>query len=163
MIYSVHIDTPKETLITSPKPTELVVTKGLVYKVEVEFPTGSAGLMGIIICDGNYQLWPSSLGQWFTGDGSLIAFDDVYLKEAAPYKFKIFTYNVDTVYQHSVNIRIGLVSKEIFMARFLPHLSYKFFEEMLSKLQKQQDIIKDDQKQSIIASPFPWLQGNSEE
>jgi len=162
VIYSAHITTIKETLITAPKPSDLVITKGLVYKVEVEFPTGSAGLMGVIICDGGFQLWPSNLGQWFTGDGSLISFDDVYLKESAPFKFRIFTYNEDTVYPHSVNIRIGLVSKEIFMARFLPHLSYKFFEQMLENLQREQQVIKDEQQEAIIEAPFPWLKETPE-
>lgn len=163
MIYSTHITTLKETLITNPKSTELAITKGLVYKIEIEFPSGSAGLMGVIICDSSFQVWPSTLGQWFTGDGSLISFEDTYLKESSPYKFRIFTYNEDTTYPHSVNIRIGLVTKDIFMARFLPHLSYKYFQRMIEDLQKQQQETKVKQQQDIIEIPFPWLQKIIEE
>lgn len=158
MIYSVHIKTTEKTLITNPKPTDLFITKGLVYKIELEFPSGSAGLMGVVICDGGFQVWPSTLGEWFTGDSSLISFEDTYLKESSPYKFRVFTYNEDTIYPHIVNVRIGLVSKEIFMARFLPHLSYKYFQQMIEDLQKQQQETKVKQQQAIIETPFPWLQ-----
>lgn len=163
MIYSVNIKTTEKTYKTSPKPTDLVVTKGLVYRVDVDFPTGSAGLLGVIILDGSLQVWPSTLGQWFTGDGNLISFEDIYLKESAPYRFKIFTYNEDTTNPHSVNIRIGLVSKDIFMARFLPHLSYKYFQEMLEKLQVEQANRTEEQTQAVIDNPFPWLEEISEE
>ncbi|KKN25076.1 hypothetical protein LCGC14_0888590 [marine sediment metagenome] len=157
MIYSVHITTSKDTSISSPKTTELFITKGLIYRVDIDFPSGSAGLMGVIIFDGSFQVWPSTLEQWFTGDDNLISFEDIYLKNSAPYIFKILTYNEDTIYSHSVNVRIGLVSKEIYMARFLPHLSYKFFEKMLKRLQTDQVKRVDEQKQAIIETPFPWL------
>lgn len=163
MIYSVNVRTTKQTANNNPTVTELFVTKGLVYKIEIHFPSGSAGLMGVIICDGGFQVWPSTLGEWFTGDGNTISFEDVYLKESAPYKFRILTYNIDTTYPHKVNIRIGLVSKDIFMARFLPHLSYKYFQRMIEDLQKQQQETKVKQQQAIIETPFPWLQGTIEE
>jgi len=158
MIYSVNITTPKNTAINTPKATELVITKGLVYKIEIDYPSGSAGLMGVIICDGSLQVWPSSLGQWFTGDGNLISFDDIYLKESAPFILRVLTYNVDTAYKHAVNIRIGLVTKEIYMARFLPHLSSKFFKQMIETLQLEQSQRENSQRQDIIDNPFPWLQ-----
>lgn len=158
MIYSVSITTDKSKYYqASPKRTALKVTSGLVYKVAFDFPPGSAGLMGVCVFDGGYQVWPSTLGQWFTGDSQQITFDDTYLKETAPYQFDIFTYNNDTEHNHLLNIRIGFVSRDIFMARFLPHLTYKYFEEALSKLFAEQSKLADEQRQAIIASPFPWL------
>lgn len=158
MIYSVSIDTDKNKYYkSSPKRTILKVTSGLVYKVEIDFPPGSAGLMGVCIFDGGYQVWPSSLGEWFTGDDIQIIFDDTYLKESAPYQFDVFTYNDDTEHGHLLNLRIGFVSRDIFMARFLPHLTYKYFEETLRTLFTEQTALAAEQKQSIITSPFPWL------
>lgn len=157
MIYSANITTLKLGDETLPKRTTLRVTKGLVYKVEVDFPPGSAGLMGVAIYDGGYQVWPSNIGQWFTGDNTKLSFDDVYLKESAPYQFIISTYNNDTAYPHLVIIRIGLVSKKVFMARFLPSLSYELFEEMLARLQVEQTGLIAEQRQAVIETPFPWL------
>ncbi len=129
----------------------------MVYKVEFDFPPGSAGLLGCAVFDGGYQVWPSSLGRWFTGDSIVIGFDDVYLKESAPYSFNIFTYNTDDTYDHLVNVRIGLVSSEIFMARFLPSMAYKEFAEALLQIQRDQRALAEQQQQEIITNPFPWM------
>lgn len=113
--------------------------------------------MGCAVFDGSFQLWPSTLGQWFTGDSIVIGFDDVYLKESAPYQFTIATYNDDTLYDHLINVRIGIVSKEIFMARFLPSMTYKYYSDMLAVMNTEQQEAQKIQAEAIIASPFSWL------
>lgn len=118
--------------------------------------------MGCMVSDGGFQVWPSSLGNWFTGDSIVIGFDDVYLKESAPYHFNIFTYNDDDSYDHSINIRIGLVTNEIFMARFLPSMGYKDFAEALLKIQADQTVLAEQQAQGIVKNPFPWLETTKE-
>lgn len=163
MIYSASITTGANANGGTLVKTSLRITKGLVYRVELDFPTGSAGLLKVVIFDGSLQLWPFSVGEYFTGDGIKIEFEDVYLKESAPFYFDIYTLNLDTVYEHFVNIRIGFVSKEIFMARFLPHLSYKYFEEMLKRLQVEQETRAEEQRQEIIAKPFPGIIGQNGE
>ena len=130
MIYAKQVTTPANTAMLDAIKSTLRITKGLIYRVEFHFPLGSAGLMGVMITDGNYQLWPSSVGEWFTGDQIVIAFDDVYLKEASPFEFQIYTYNLDDTYEHLINIRIGLLTKELFQARFLPSLAYKDFTQI---------------------------------
>ncbi len=158
MIYSATIERDEGGSKQSPIKTALKVTNGLVYRVEVSFPPGSAGLMGVAIFDGSYQVWPSTIGEWFTGDGLNIGFEDVYLKPAAPFQFDIYAYNEDTKHPHTVVVRVGMVSKDIFMARFLPHLSYKFFEQMLDNLQQKQTEQSEEQRQQLLANPFPWLE-----
>ena len=159
MIYSKDITTAASPAFTkvAPKVTELNITKGLIYRVDITFPQGSAGLLGVCIFDGGFQVWPSSIGEWFSGDGLGIRFEDIYLKNAAPFKFLIKTYNDDDTYEHLVNVRIGQVSKEIYMARFLPHLSYKFYTDMLKQLQVEQSETQATQKQDILSNPFPFL------
>ncbi len=162
MIYTTNITTAKLTAFppNKPKRTILEVTTGLVYKVEIDFPSGSAGLMGVAIADGGYQVWPSNVGQWFTGDNRTIVFDDTYLKGSAPHRFTIFTYNNDDTYDHLVIVRIGLVSREIFMARFLPHLSYKYLSETMGQLQQTQNELQQVQNDAVIKEPFTWLTDN---
>jgi len=160
MIYSVEIETLKGGSKTKLKRTPLVITKGLVYKVEFYFPSGSAGLMGVALFDGNYSVWPSTIGQFFIGDDVLIGFDDMYLKESKPFVFDIYTYNLDTEYNHSLSVRVGLVSKEVYLARFLPTVTYKFFAEMLSKVQVEQQQSAAIQKEAILQTPFEWLLNN---
>jgi len=157
LIYSANIITSSGQTALDPKRTILKLTKGLIYKVEIDFPSGSAGLAGVMVCDGSYQVWPSSKGEWFTGDSSNIVFEDMYIKETDPFEFVIYSYNTDDTYDHLINIRIGLVSKEVFMARFLPTLSYKAFTEMILNTQAAQASEVVRQKEEIIDQPFDWL------
>jgi len=157
MIYSADITTPKNTAKTSLKKTVINVTKGLVYKVELCFPSGSAGLLGAAVFDGLFQVWPASVGEFFTGDDDAIAFDDMYLKEAAPFEFQCYTYNEDDTYSHALAVRIGLVSKDVFLARFLPQKSYDYFVKLLRQMEDERAELAAIQRELIEETPFEWL------
>lgn len=157
MIYTANITTPKDTAVGALKQTVLKVTKGLVYKVEFYFPSGSAGLLGVAVFDGLFQVWPSTIGEFFVSDNETIRFDDLYLKEAAPYQFDIYTYNTDDTYKHRVGVRIGLVSNEVFLARFLPYKSYDYFVRLLEQLSEEKAAATAEQRELIAETPFEWL------
>jgi len=163
MIYTANITTAKNTAKTALKKTILSVTKGLVYKVEFYFPSGSAGLMGVAIFDGLFQVWPSTVGEFFNSDNETISFDDLYLKEAAPYEFAIYSYNEDDTYNHSVGVRIGLVSKDAYIARFMPYAGYEYLAKMLDKLTAERQEAAAAQKAVLEETPFQWLTRQLEE
>lgn len=133
MIYIANITTKNLTEQPGLTKTVMKVTKGLVYKVEFYFPSGSAGLMGVAVFDGLYQVWPSNAGEFFVGEDQQISFDDLYMKDSAPYEFQCYTYNTDTEHPHFVSVRIGLVSSDVFLARFMPTRGHDY----LLKLRKQ--------------------------
>ena len=142
MIYSKYISTEIETYSTIPLQTTFKVTKGLVYKVEVDFPPGPSGLLKVQIYDGGHQLWPSTPGEYFISDGYCISFDDTLLKLVAPFQFDIYTWNEDEEYPHGVIVRIGMVSSEIFMARFLPSYGYKELRKVIAAEAALQEVAR---------------------
>lgn len=158
MIYSANITTNKDTAVTSTKRTNITVTKGLVYKVEFYFPSGSAGLMGVAVFDGLYQVWPSSVGEFFIGEDQVISFDDMYLKETAPYSFQCYTYNLDDTHGHSVSVRIGLVSKEVFLARFMPTKGNEYLMELIKGMAAERTAREQAQSEAQPTTPSKWLQ-----
>lgn len=153
MVYTRTITTAAGVAEDNPDQAVLKVTSGLVYRIEVDFPPGCAGLHHCVITDGGYQVWPSTPGDTFHADAQVIAFDDTYLKTIQPFQFDVWTYNLDDTYGHGVQVRIGQVSNEVFMARFLPTYTYKYFLEMISKLQADQE----QAKQAATIKPFAWL------
>lgn len=157
MIYAKNITTPKKTWSSSLKKTVLKVSKGLVYKVEFYFPGGSAGLMGVAVFDGLYQVWPSTVGEFFIGEDQTIPFDDMYLKETAPFDFQIYTYNEDETYPHMVSVRIGLVSSELFLARFMPTRTRESFVKMRMQMQEERKKRAAQQKRKLPDTPFKWM------
>lgn len=157
MIYTANITTKEDTAKTSLKKTTIRVTKGLVYKVELYFPAGSAGLMGVAVFDGLYQVWPSSVGEFFVGEDQLISFDDLYFKEAAPFEFQCYTYNVDEEHPHFVSVRIGLVSSDLFVARFLPLRVKQSMASIRGQIEKDRLELALSQREQLPQTPFKWM------
>lgn len=157
MIYTANITTKAKTWKTNLTRTRIKVTKGLVYQFELYLPAGSAGLMGVAVFDGLFQVWPSSVGEFFLGEDHLISFPDMYLKEAEPFEFQVYTYNEDTEHKHFASVRIGLVSKEVFLARFLPTKSNKYMAELLGRMALERDQQAERQKGQLEQTVFEWL------
>ena len=162
MIYQTTITTVKGPAAFTLKQSTLKVTKGLVYKVEIDFPPGCSGLLKVKIFDGGHQVWPSNNNESFSTDGHIISFDDTLLKLAAPFQYTIHTVNEDTIYDHSVTIRIGMVSEEMYIARFISgtpeNLSY--YEQMLEVLREEtnrQEAQAELEREAIIEKPFSWI------
>lgn len=154
MIYTANITTPKDTAQTALKKTTIHVTKGLVYKVEFYFPSGSAGLMGVAVFDGLFQVWPSNVGEFFIGEDQLIAFDDLYLKEAAPFEFQCYSYNTDDTYEHFVSVRLGLVSSEVFLARFLPTKGHEYMVKLRRRMIQERTELARLQMEKRVGRPL---------
>ena len=154
MIYSAETDTPKNTAKDDPKRTALKVTRGLVYRVEIQFPRGCAGLACCSVYDGGYSVWPSHPGDWFWGNANTIAFNDTYLKLVEPYEFNVLSYNLDDAYKHGILVRIGMVSHEVFMARFLPSYSWKYYKKMLDEMREEEE----RRRAEAAGAPLGWIE-----
>jgi hypothetical protein len=157
MIYVSDITTPANTTKAQPLSTEVKIANGLVYKLEIVFPPGPYGLVGVAIYDGPHQVWPVHLNTYFRGDNISMSFDDLYLKEIPPFNFTIKTYNLDDIYEHEVIVRIGMVSKDVFLARFLPSIGYEDFVKRLKALSEEQQKAYEEKNQEILDHPINWL------
>ena len=153
MIYVTDVEITAETAETAPERVVLKVTRGLVYRIEIEIPEQSVGLVGVQVYDGGFQVWPINPGEWLKTAYGVISFDDIYLKLQPPFEFTIHGYNSDDTYTHTPLVRIGLVSPEAYQARYLPTVAYKIFEERLKALEA------DERKrlEAITAAPFSWV------
>jgi len=142
MIYSASITSGKRGDADDKRVVMLPVCKGLVYRIEIEFPPGCCGLLRCRILDGSYQVWPTSCDDIFHSDARVIGFDDCYLKTAAPFEFRIETVNMDETWSHSIQVRIGMASSEAFMSRYMPSVSWDKFQEVLAQAALEQNILR---------------------
>ena len=154
MIYTHELTIPKNTTKDKPIHEAMLVSYGFLYKIEIQFPSGCAGLAGIKIFDGGHQLYPSTLGLWFLSDNYTISFDDSILKLTSPFQFDLFGYNLDETYDHTIYVRAGMVEKEEYISRFLPTIAY----DHLMKLIEEEKAKQQEVQAGIIENPFPWLQ-----
>jgi len=91
----------------TPSQYRMPVTEGLIYKFELYFPPGSSGLLYVCVEDGDHRIYPSEPGEWFFGDNTLISFDDRLFITTEPHQLFIYSYNLDTAFDHKYQIRIG--------------------------------------------------------
>lgn len=151
MIFHASITTDANTAIATPKKTNLTVIKGLIYKIGVYFPPGSYGLAGVQIFDKDYQMYPSTTGQWFIGENLLYEFEDTYFKTTEPLNFTIKTYNLDTDYEHKINVMVAMVSEKIFIARYVPTEQYQLMKQILQEIAEEQA----ERQKKLVKKPFP--------
>jgi len=156
MIYGVTKVTAANTAQNNPDKTIIRVTNGFVYRVYLFFPFGPAGLLHAQIFDGSYQVWPSTIGDSFHVEGSVIDFEDCYFKMTPPYEFKLVTWNLDDTLEHEVQVKIGMVSQDIYIARFLPSYAYNQLSEILSKQEQEKREIDEQAKSEILEKPINW-------
>lgn len=152
MIYVCSITTPANTIQGEPLVSRLKVVAGVVYQIEVEFPPGPYGFLYCQIFHNSVLIWPSSPGESFRSDNLVISFPDTYLIRDEPLEFVVKTWNLDDTYTHWLQVRIGLVSDEAYISRYLPGVAYKEAVDALQLLYEQQEV----ERQSILESPYTW-------
>jgi hypothetical protein len=150
MIYAASIVTPAVTAAGSYVETRLTITSGLIWMFEVDFPAGCCGLLHVQVFDGKYQLLPATLEESLHGDNITNRFDDLYLKQAAPFELQIRTWNLDEKWDHSTQVRIGIASSKAEMSRYMPSLSFEDFEVMLAESIAGQEAIKQAQLEQYL-------------
>ena len=145
MIYASTITYEKGGSEASEVRTVLKVSKGLVWRIEVESPSGCCGLVHVKILDGKYQMFPASIGETIASNGSVIGFDDLYLKTSGPFEFIIVGWNEDTRHSHKVQVRIGMASSEAFMSRYMPSLTWEKFHLAMAEAAAKQEAEREAQ------------------
>lgn len=139
MVYTSTITSTKAKAESTKTRTVIKITKGLVYQWELYFPPGSSGLLHIRILDGSYCLLPSTPSESFVGDNVKFTYEDLYLKETEPFEFNIDHWNEDTAYDHTFYFHIGMVSKDVYKARYMPTVQYDIFTKWITELAKEQE------------------------
>ena len=123
MIYNFVVTTPANTPIEEPQISRVQLMKGLLYKFALYFPPGGSGLVGVSVYEASVQLYPYNRKNWFTGDNLMLAFDDLYNIVNDNQVFDILTYNLDTDYDHIIQLSLGIVDRPEHIASFVPDFS----------------------------------------
>lgn len=125
---------PKNTSIDLALRTKWKIIAGLIYKFELYFPPGPSGLVGVAIVDGDSRLYPFGELEYFIGDNATISFEDEHIFTSATATLDILAYNLDDFYDHSIQVRIGVLSDETMIKAHLGISSNEALTEPLQKL-----------------------------
>jgi len=109
MLYFFEVSTPANTLEGDSKRTVLPLNRGSISKVGLLFPTGCAGLLHVRLRRFGRQVFPTSTGESFAGDGTLIEWMENYLLDEEPFSMELETWNDDDSYPHKVYVSIEVM------------------------------------------------------
>jgi len=111
------------------------LTHGILTKLEVGFPAGCAGLVGLRVLRGAHQLFPMVEGEWFVTDDFTIAFPIKQELESVPRTLKIEGYNGDEDNNHTITLRLSVdrpedVNRELIevVSRRLPERTEEYLQ-----------------------------------
>ena len=119
MYYEFEIDIPANTKASAPVSQELKLTAGIVHYVEIEFPSGcaatdgSGNLVHLQIRQPEATYLPTNPDGSFASDNHVIAFNEH--KELSPGNdlLKLYAWNDDDTYAHTLRLRIGVLPKDV--------------------------------------------------
>lgn len=108
MLYDFAFTIPANTTKDAPARLDARVIRGTIHRLEVQFPSGCAGLVHVVIRRFGRQLWPSNTEGSFASDGHAISCDVSYDIVEQPTLLELVGYNDDDSYDHTVTVRFGL-------------------------------------------------------
>lgn len=109
MIYCKEIVIPSGTAMKFPLRSQVDVVEGVVKRVWVRWRWGAADLAGCAIFRGGFQLWPTTLGEWFHSSEHETVFDEQYLVDDEPLHFIVKAYNEDDTFPHKLWIGFSVI------------------------------------------------------
>lgn len=113
MFYDFTITVAPTDTAASPKEQTLQLEKGIIHRVEVQFPIGTRALVHCQIRKALHQVWPKNPDGNFASDGYTIAWDDYEPLETAPYQLKVVLWSTADTYSYDIVLRFGVLSREL--------------------------------------------------
>lgn len=112
MFYEYDITYPPNTPKEREQVNILRLTRGIVKRVELVFPRGCAGLVGVRIFRGPVQVIPLNFPAWIETDGETVRINSDIDLRVNPYELEVRGYNNDDTYQHTIRVRVEMVLPE---------------------------------------------------
>jgi len=113
VLYCITITAPKATPKDQAAEKEVTVKEDVLTRVTVRFPPGPCGLLKVAVFYGNLQIWPSTEGEWASGDDETIESSIWFNLGPGDKKVKIKAYNEDEAYDHSAIVRLVALPKQL--------------------------------------------------
>ncbi len=116
MLFTTEISVPANTAKAAPVQQLLQLSKGIITRVSVLWPAGTAQLGHLVLLEGGHPVFPSTDNMSITGDASPIEWDDFYDLKRRPHQLRAILWNEDDTYPHQCTIRITVLPRQAVLA-----------------------------------------------
>jgi len=107
MLYTIVLNVPANTPVTSPVKQDIVLETGVLSKVSVLIPSGHAGLAHLVILYGETQVIPRE-GD-ISGDDETLTFTECFEIAAPSETLTLVGWNEDDTYDHEFIVRFEVL------------------------------------------------------
>ncbi len=104
MAYTKQILIPANTSKENAVSVEISMLPVVLKKIDITFPGGCAGLVGVKFDFEGSQYFPFVSQTWFIGNNQTITINPGFIFESKPNVLTVVGYNVDDRYQHTIYI-----------------------------------------------------------
>jgi hypothetical protein len=113
VFYDFAITVAPTDTATSPKKEVLQLERGIIHRVEVQFPIGTRATVHCQVKRALHQVWPKNPQGDFSSDGYTIAWDDFYPLETVPYQLEAVLWSTADTYSYDIVLRFGILPREL--------------------------------------------------
>lgn len=111
MFFEYDITIPAQTTSSAPLSTDLELPWGTIDYIGIQIPLGVAGLTGLQLWRGLYQLAPVNAGGWIKGENIVVEWKEEFDFTQPPFFITALAYNDDDSYQHTLTVRVRVNEK----------------------------------------------------
>jgi len=117
MDFSFSLTVPANTAEGDAVEDEVTLAAGKITEVWIMLPFGHAGLAHYQVHHRLQQLWPSNPGGSYSGNDTVIEFQEEYLLDEPPYVLRLRGWNTDDTYPHTAYFRFTLEPLAVTLAK----------------------------------------------
>jgi hypothetical protein len=105
MIYRKAVTIPTGTEAAAAIESSIQLAPGTIERIQITFPSGCLGLVGVRLLQQRFQLVPLTPGEWVVSDDSIVpqAVESSMLER--PYELTFVGYNLDDTYDHTIQVQ----------------------------------------------------------
>ncbi len=104
MSYSQRLTIPADTAESDPESVIIPVSTCVINRVELTFPSGCVGLVGVWFEYLDHQIWPTNTGGRYRGNGQTIRINPNFEIKEPPFEITMYGFNEDDTYQHIIYV-----------------------------------------------------------
>lgn len=112
MLFSFPITIPANTPANNPTTQTLKLDLGVITTVGIRFAAGCHGMVQVRLLKDESILVPLNKDTWLNGDDETVNNDVYYEFTSTPYELKFVGSSPGTTYDHTVLVRINVLSAE---------------------------------------------------
>lgn len=112
MFYNFQLTIPPNTGKDEQISVLCPLTYGMIEKLDILFPPGPCGFVGVAVDRFNTQILPTNPDSWFISDSETITSIESIAIHDRPFEIVFRGYNLDDTYTHTIYLRILIRMEE---------------------------------------------------